>query len=232
MAAGRVDSLVDWRHGGRPRFCAAADPCRLWLRVALGPQPFSSKAAYRLASAVVLPLVAFTKLLPPTPPHMGLAFVCIPALMWAVFRFAQREVAFSTLLISGIGIWGALQHGLIAGELPRGRVLLELQLYMGTMSLMFLAVAAEVEPRRRQEAALERAAEALREQARIVESSGDAILSKNLDGVILELERRSGKAVRIRSCGGRRPPRFHPFPARARKRVDAVFATPRTRRGD
>ena len=127
------------------------------------------EAGILLLTACVLPLVAFTRVLPPTPPRTSLAFLCIPPLLWAAFRFGGRGVALTMLPISGIGIWGAISHGLMAGELPPEAVLLELQVYLGMMSVMFLAVAAEVSHRRQHELTLERHAGILREQAKVVE---------------------------------------------------------------
>ena len=45
------------------------------------------EAGILLLTACVLPLVAFTRVLPPTPPRTSLAFLCIPPLLWAAFRF-------------------------------------------------------------------------------------------------------------------------------------------------
>ena len=39
-----------------------------------------------------------------------LEYLCIPFLVWAAFRFGQREAAIATLLLSGTAIWGTL-HG-------------------------------------------------------------------------------------------------------------------------
>ena len=136
-------------------FLSARDHGRRWGRTRL------LEAAALLIAAFVLPLMAFTRVLPPEP-RMGLAFLCIPPLLWAAFRFGQREVAIIMLPISVIGIWGALSQGLTAGEAPTEGVLLEFQTYMGLMSAMFLAVAADIAERKRSDEALRESQERLR----------------------------------------------------------------------
>jgi diguanylate cyclase (GGDEF)-like protein/PAS domain S-box-containing protein len=107
-----------------------------------------------------------------------LEFICIPPLVWAGFRFRRRGAATLVFVLSIISIWGTLRgYGPFARESPNESLLL-LQAFMGVISIMTLALAAVVAERRRAEGTL-------LHLASIVESSSDAIIGKNLDGVIL-----------------------------------------------
>lgn len=80
-----------------------------------------------------------------------LEFLCVPVLVWAAFRFSQREAATATLLLSGIAIIGTLRG---AGPFARGEPnesLLLLQSYMAVISVLVLAVTAALAERRRNE---------------------------------------------------------------------------------
>ena len=80
-----------------------------------------------------------------------LEYLCIPFLMWAAFRFGQREAATATLVLSGIAIWGTLHgFGPFARE-SRNESLLLLQTFMGVVSVMTLGLAALSAERRRVE---------------------------------------------------------------------------------
>lgn len=71
-------------------------------------------------------------------------YLSIPFLVWAAFRFGQREAATATLLLSGIATWGTL-HGF--GPFERESQitsLLLLQAFIGIMAILTLALAAEV----------------------------------------------------------------------------------------
>jgi diguanylate cyclase (GGDEF)-like protein/PAS domain S-box-containing protein len=105
-------------------------------------------------------------------------FVALPPLLWASFRFAPREAASATALMSAIAVFGALQgYGPFVRRSPNETLLL-LQAFMASVGVTNLAVAAAV--------ALRRAAEAQASRlAAIVATSDDAIVGKTLDGVIV-----------------------------------------------
>ena len=99
-----------------------------------------------------------------------LTFFCTLPLLWAAFRFRQREAAVLIAVLSGIAIWAMLRgSGPFAGVTANESLLL-LQSFMGTVSVMILSAAALVEERRR----VERDREDLlaREQAARAEAEG------------------------------------------------------------
>jgi len=80
-----------------------------------------------------------------------LTFFCTLPLLWAAFRFRQREAAVLIAVLSGIAIWAMLRgSGPFAGVTANESLLL-LQSFMGTVSVMILSAAALVEERRRVE---------------------------------------------------------------------------------
>jgi signal transduction histidine kinase len=80
-----------------------------------------------------------------------LTFLCIPPLVWAAFRFRQREAATLTALLSGIAIWATLRGSGPFASASANESLLLLQAFMGTVSVMILSAAALVDERRRME---------------------------------------------------------------------------------
>ncbi len=99
-------------------------------------------------------LAVFYGLFPVAGRHHSLDFLCLPVLVWAAFRFGQREVAIADVLLSGIAIAGTL-HGLgpFARETPDESLLL-LQAFLGVTSVVALALAAVVSGRKHVEAEL------------------------------------------------------------------------------
>ncbi len=79
-------------------------------------------------------------------------FLCVPVLVWAAFRFSQREAATATLLLSGIAVLGTLRGGGPFARNGPGESLLLLQTYMAVISILVLAVTAALAQRRRSEA--------------------------------------------------------------------------------
>jgi diguanylate cyclase (GGDEF)-like protein len=78
-------------------------------------------------------------------------FVCTPFLVWAAFRFGQRESSAAICVLSAIAVVGTAQgSGPFARQTPNDSLLL-LQSFLGFMALMTLIFGAEVSERRRQE---------------------------------------------------------------------------------
>ncbi len=73
-----------------------------------------------------------------------LPFLCIPPLIWAAFRFGQREVATSVAVLSAIATWATVgDAGPFAMESDNESLLL-LQSFMATIAALTLSVAALV----------------------------------------------------------------------------------------
>ena len=106
-----------------------------------------------------------------------LTFLCFPPLVWAAFRFGQRETAAAIAILSGLAIWGTVRRLGPFADGPPNESLLLLQAFLGTIAVMSILIAAVVTERKGDEAALAHLAS-------IVEYSDDAIVSKTLEGVV------------------------------------------------
>jgi diguanylate cyclase (GGDEF)-like protein len=105
------------------------------------------EAAVLLGCLLLVGQVVFGGLFPSNTKNYPLEFLCIPFLLWAAFRFGQRETATAVLLLSGSAIWGTLRgFGPFVRETPNESLLL-LQAYMGVASVMSLMLAAVVSER-------------------------------------------------------------------------------------
>src|SRR5258708_28891872 len=80
-----------------------------------------------------------------------LAFLCVPILLWAAFRFGARETATLTVILCGLALSGTLHgYGQFALQSPNASLLL-LQTFMCVLAILGLSVAATVWERRRAE---------------------------------------------------------------------------------
>ncbi len=112
------------------------------------------EASVLVLSLVVVALVVFTAIGPAALTNKPVAFVTIPFLLWAAYRFGPREAATATAILSAIAIGGTLgKLGPFAVGDPNQSLLL-LQAFLATVSVMTLAVAAGVTERRRVQHAL------------------------------------------------------------------------------
>jgi diguanylate cyclase (GGDEF)-like protein len=116
------------------------------------------EAILLLASLSLVALLVFGGLLPDTMANSPFEFLCTPFLLWAAYRFGQREAATACVLLAWIALWGTL-HGF--GPFVRtnpNESLLLLQTYMGVSAIMSLILGAVVSER-------EQAVELLRQLA-------------------------------------------------------------------
>ena len=131
-------------------------------------------------------------------------FLCIPPLIWAAFRFGQREVATSVLLLSAIATWATVRG---FGPFATGNdneSLLLLQAFMVTIAVLTMSVAGLVWERKaieRERLALlerERAARAEAEWANHAKDEFLAMLSHELRNPLAAI----GNAAQVLSAPG------------------------------
>jgi PAS domain S-box-containing protein len=112
---------------------AAIEPSPRWTLQRIG------EAALLFGALGAAGTIVFHGVVPPS-----MIFLCVPFPFWAAFRFGRREAAASAILLSTIAVWGTfLGYGPFVAESPNGSLLL-LQVFMGGLSVMILAVAAVV----------------------------------------------------------------------------------------
>jgi PAS domain S-box-containing protein len=114
------------------------------------------EAALLLAAVVLTALVLFRGLILPLASGYPLAFLALPTLLWAAFRFGERETVTVSALLAAFAIWGTLDgYGPFAG-LPPEQSLVVLQAFIGVVTVAMLAAAAAVGGRSDSDAALVR----------------------------------------------------------------------------
>ena len=150
-----------WWLGDATGALVVAPVILLW---AARPRPGWSRNERIELSCFVVTLVftglfAFSGFAPGSP-----YFLCVPVLLWAVFRFGQREAATATLLLAILAVMATLLSRERGG--PNESLLL-LQSFMAMMSVTMISVGAVVADRRRAEEALEQVQQAEAEIRRL-----------------------------------------------------------------
>lgn len=97
----------------------------------------------------------FGGLFPSPVKNYPLEFLCFPILIWAAFRFGQREAATAIFLLCGMAIRGTLMGFGPFAQPRQNESLLLLQAFMGVTSVMIMGLATVVTERKRAEANLE-----------------------------------------------------------------------------
>jgi PAS domain S-box-containing protein len=135
------------------------------------------EAAFLLLGVLLAGMLVFDGLSPLAAARIPSAFLCMPILVWAAFRFGQRETSTCIALLSAFAIRGTLHgFGPFALQTQHESVLL-LQAFLATVAMTTIPLAAVV-------AELKRSDEVHARLAAIVDSSDDAIVGKTLEGVI------------------------------------------------
>lgn len=149
--------LLAWSQSLRSR----AEPRRL------------AEAALLFALLFLAGRIGFGAWLLATDSHYPLEFMTVPLLVWAAFRFGQREAATAVLLVSVIAIWDTIQgFGPFARETVNESLLL-LQVFVAVVTVTILVMAALVTERRKGEAALRKVHDEL--GARVKERTAEVV---------------------------------------------------------
>jgi signal transduction histidine kinase len=86
--------------------------------------------------------------------HQALIYVIFPFIIWAALRLGPRGAATTTVLVSGIAIFGTVQGSGPFTQYPKNDSLILLQTFMGVVSLTSLILAAAAVERRKATEAL------------------------------------------------------------------------------
>jgi len=105
------------------------------------------------------------------------ALPVVPLLLWAALRFGPTGVSTAMIVLAFLSIWGAINGRGPFVEMGPFKNVMSLQVFLLFATAPFMVLAALVEERKHAE-------EARFKHAAIVESSDDAIISENLEGII------------------------------------------------
>jgi diguanylate cyclase (GGDEF)-like protein/PAS domain S-box-containing protein len=120
--------------------------------------------------------IVFGGLLPIQAKNYPLGFLSIPILIWAAFRFGQREASTALIILSGTGVWGTLRgYGPFVMKTPNESLLL-LQTYIGVLNITILSLSAVVSEHRRALKDLQKSREELEQR---VASRTEDLLNAN-----------------------------------------------------
>jgi len=125
----------------------------LWIR---DPRVYWTRAEAFEAGLLLLTLVAvgaavFGRSSPFQISGHPLAFLCMPVLVWAAFRFDPRIASTAIVVLSGIAVTGTLRGTLPAERWAINESLVLLQVFMGVAAVTTLVLATMVAERRRVE---------------------------------------------------------------------------------
>jgi diguanylate cyclase (GGDEF)-like protein len=164
----------------------SAKPQLRWNRVRL------LEVVLLLTYLFVAGQITFGGLLPTKTKNYPLEFLCVPALIWAAFRFRPRRAHLASCLLAGIAIRGTLLGFGPFVRLSLNESLLLAQAFTGVMAVMTLLLATVVEEHMH-------AAERLREMAVTDPLTGLANYRKLLDVLDAEIKRsdRTGRPFAV-----------------------------------
>jgi diguanylate cyclase (GGDEF)-like protein len=104
----------------------------------------AAEFAAMIASVVVVAMLVFGQFSFAPGTHYPLKYLCMPAMMWAAFRFGVRETALAILALAVIAIAGTLHElgARVSGE--PGESLVLLQVFLSVAAVMSLTLASLV----------------------------------------------------------------------------------------
>jgi diguanylate cyclase (GGDEF)-like protein len=102
-----------------------------------------------LTCLVATGLIVFDGFLLPGTSNYPLEYICIPFLIWAAYRFGQREAAAATFVLSVTAVWGTLHRLGPFVRRTENESLLLLQAFMAVVAVTILSLAAEFAERQR-----------------------------------------------------------------------------------
>jgi PAS domain S-box-containing protein len=166
-------------------FLGSSDPFKVWLTWWLGDatgailvtplillwarpgerlsEPRALEFAVMLGSVVFVSLVMFAYA-PIARQNLPIQFLSIPVLIWAAFRFAQREAVTACGVLSGLAVWGTARGYGPFGAFAPEHALPMLQGFTGSLSVTVLAASAEVAIRRQRDREVRRLNEELEQR--------------------------------------------------------------------
>jgi PAS domain S-box-containing protein len=140
----------------------------LWTRAARRRRAAHDRrdTAAVLACALLVGIVAFSPLLPPSDYSSPLGFLAIAPLVWAALWRGPRDTATVALILTGFAIWGRIEGAGPFGQPGRNESFLLLLTFMVSASVPSLVLSADVALRRRIDDHLRRTRAELDERVR------------------------------------------------------------------
>ena len=118
----------------------------LWATTPIGRASLREviEASGLIVLLVFVGLIVFAGMFPTRVKTYPLEFLCVPFLLWAAFRFGQREVATAIALLLSIAVWGTLRgYGPFVQGTPNESLVI-LQAYTSVMAVMGAALSTVV----------------------------------------------------------------------------------------
>ena len=163
-----------------------------------------AEAVFMLSSSVVVALVVFGNQFFIGAPNYPMEFLIVPWIIWAAFRFSQRETASVTAVISAVAIVGTLRGLGPFAQTPPNESLLLLQGFMSTVTITGLIVAALVSERHEIETALRQSNDRLKRGVGELKQHNDKMILLNEMGDLLQSCSTAEEAYTIISQFGER----------------------------
>jgi signal transduction histidine kinase len=133
------------------------------------------EAAALLAALIFVGAVVFGTRIPAGARSHPLAFLCMPLLAWAAFRFEARVASTAIVALAMVAVYGALRSAGVPERWELNGSLVLLQVFMSVAAFTTLTLAAVVAERRQVESAIRSGAEKLRETVTELEAFSHSI---------------------------------------------------------